>query len=194
VNADLRILFSDGTQIDVPLMTWVSDNLWHGGCMGLPRLPVEIKHVVSLTSADWYVYEHELLSHVYVSMRDELDQGFEQVDLLAQWVNECRKTGPALVHCQGGLNRSSLIVARALFLSGEARSGADAIEHLRDRRSPHVLFNEAFAAEVMSWRERHVDGIVRILGDASECTVDPQRADDIARRALTEACDNREGK
>ena len=40
----------------------------------------------------------------------------------------------------------------------------------------------------------HVDQIVRILGDASQCTVDPDRAEDIARRAVAEACDNREGK
>jgi hypothetical protein len=38
------------------------------------------------------------------------------------------------------------------------------------------------------------DEIVKILGDASEGTVAPERAKGIARRALAEACDNREGK
>jgi hypothetical protein len=39
-----------------------------------------------------------------------------------------------------------------------------------------------------------VHAIVNILGHASECTVDPERAEAIARRAIAEACDNREGK
>jgi hypothetical protein len=39
-----------------------------------------------------------------------------------------------------------------------------------------------------------VRAIVNILGHASECTVDPERAEAIARRAIAEACDNREGK
>jgi hypothetical protein len=39
-----------------------------------------------------------------------------------------------------------------------------------------------------------IHAIVNILGDASECTVDPERAEAIARRAIAEACDNREGK
>lgn len=39
-----------------------------------------------------------------------------------------------------------------------------------------------------------VEKIARILGDASHGTVSPERALDIARRALDEACDNREGK
>ncbi len=39
-----------------------------------------------------------------------------------------------------------------------------------------------------------VEKIARILGDASHGTVSPERALDTARRALDEACDNREGK
>ena len=40
----------------------------------------------------------------------------------------------------------------------------------------------------------HVEAIVDILGRASQATVDPERATDIAQRAIAEACDNREGK
>lgn len=39
-----------------------------------------------------------------------------------------------------------------------------------------------------------VELITGILGDASEATCDPDRARDIATRAVAEACDNREGK
>jgi len=47
------------------------------------------------------------------------------------------------VHCQVGLNRSSLVAARALVLSGEA-DPAGAVALLRARRSPACLCNETF--------------------------------------------------
>lgn len=36
--------------------------------------------------------------------------------------------------------------------------------------------------------------IYLLLADASQGTVEPSRAHDIAKRAVEEACDNREGK
>jgi hypothetical protein len=58
------------------------------------------------------------------------------------WVNLCRTTGPVLVHCQAGLNRSSLVAARALMLDG--RTAGDAIRTVREKRSPACLCNRAF--------------------------------------------------
>lgn len=57
----------------------------------------------------------------------------------------------ALVHnCQAGLNRSSLVAARALFLDGFG-TGETILTHLREQRSPAVLCNPAFEEEVLSW-------------------------------------------
>jgi len=41
---------------------------------------------------------------------------------------------------------------------------------------------------------KYVHAIYLLLADASQGTVDPERAKDIAQRAVDEACDNREGK
>lgn len=43
-------------------------------------------------------------------------------------------------------------------------------------------------------KETYIRTVYLILADASQGTVDPARAEDIARRAVEEACDNREGK
>lgn len=43
-------------------------------------------------------------------------------------------------------------------------------------------------------RQTYIRMVYLILCDASESTVDPHRAMDIAQRAVEEACDNREGK
>lgn len=45
-----------------------------------------------------------------------------------------------------------------------------------------------------SRQQRFADRIYYLLADASQGTVDPDRAREIAERAVEEACDNREGK
>jgi protein-tyrosine phosphatase len=81
-------------------------------------------------------------------MYDSVDQDMEGVDELATLVNNWREGGPVLVHCQAGLNRSALIVARAMFLNGEFETGDEIIRYLRAKRSPAVLCNPAFEAWV----------------------------------------------
>jgi protein-tyrosine phosphatase len=75
-------------------------------------------------------------------MYDSLDQATGQIDRWARWVNARRRTGPVLVHCQAGLNRSSLVVGRALMLDG--MSAPEAIWHVRKMRSPACLCNQTF--------------------------------------------------
>jgi protein-tyrosine phosphatase len=131
-------------RIECPFITQVADNLWQGGVENGLVLPEEIKHVVSLYKWEHYTVKHELLSSMTVTMFDAIDQGFEQIDSIARWVNVARHSGPVLVHCQAGLNRSSLVVATALKLSGEVDTGQEAIDLLRARRSAAVLCNPSF--------------------------------------------------
>ncbi|WP_099021220.1 protein-tyrosine phosphatase family protein [Mycolicibacterium palauense] len=138
------------TPFDVPYISYIGDNLWQGGCADGLMLPEDIDHVVSVYPWERYEMAREISSELYVEMYDSVYQGFEQIDAIATWINVCRKDGPVLVHCQAGLNRSSLVTARALYMQG-GMSGADIVAHLRNVRSPAVLCNPAFAAEVASW-------------------------------------------
>ncbi|PTR32088.1 protein-tyrosine phosphatase [Rhodococcus sp. OK519] len=128
---------------DVPVISEIADNLWQGGCREGLVLPDFVTHLVSLYPWEQYDIRHTVDSEMYVRMYDSAEQGFEQVDALAAWVNVCRQTGPVLVHCQVGLNRSSLVAGRAMVLSDEA-DPAGAIAVLRERRSPACLCNETF--------------------------------------------------
>ena len=127
---------------DVPFISQIAPNLWQGGCEDGQVLPDFIKHLVSLYPWESYHVRHTLDSVLLVRMYDSVDQTFEQIEELARWVNLCRRTGPVLVHCQAGLNRSSLVAARALMLEG--KSAEDAITTLRAKRSPACLCNRAF--------------------------------------------------
>lgn len=141
------------TPFDVPFITQVGPNLWQGGCANGMVLPGFIVHVVSLYPWEKYTLHDDVRGAHYIEMYDSEDQGLEQVDEIARMVNICRADGPTLVHCQAGLNRSSLIAARALWLAPGPKfnDGDQIVEHLRATRSPACLCNPAFETEVRSW-------------------------------------------
>jgi protein-tyrosine phosphatase len=146
---------------DVPYMSEIAGNLWQGGCISGLILPLNVRHVISLYPWEAYTVRHELLSYMQVQMYDSTDQAVDQVEVLSDWVNICRNTGPVLVHCQAGLNRSSLIAARALMKQPQESSGYrqqslslradEAIALLREKRSPACLCNPAFEEFLRSW-------------------------------------------
>jgi protein-tyrosine phosphatase len=127
---------------DVPYISEIAPKLWQGGCQQGLILPRSIQHLVSLYPWEGYRVAHELDSVLLVRMYDSEDQTFEQIEEIARWVNLCRTSGPVLVHCQAGLNRSSLVAARALMLEG--MTAEDAIRTVREKRSPACLCNRAF--------------------------------------------------
>lgn len=132
-----------GPEFRVKYVSQIVNNLWTGGCADGLHLPNEIVHVVSLYPWEAYRYHDNVRSLLQVYMYDSLDQAMSQVDHIARWVLACMEDGPTLVHCQAGLNRSGLVAARALVLSGDF-GPHEAIRLLRDRRSPAVLCNEHF--------------------------------------------------
>lgn len=137
-------------RFDVPFISEIVPNLWLGGCEDGLVLPSFIQHLVSLYPWESYTVDHELASSLNVRMYDSVDQAFHQVDGIAAWVNICRESGPTLVHCQAGLNRSSLVVARALVLSGMAIE--EAIDLIREKRSPACLSNRSFEKWLLAGR------------------------------------------
>lgn len=132
---------------DVPVITEIVPGLWQGGCQSGLVLPASISHLVSLYQGESFTVRHALASTRSVRMLDSTTQDVGGVDAIAMWVNECRASGPVLVHCQSGLNRSGLIVARALTLDG--MPPADAVALIRERRSPACLSNPAFLGWVL---------------------------------------------
>jgi hypothetical protein len=127
---------------DVPFVSEIVADLWQGGCEAGLVLPAFVKHLVSLYPWESYIVGHPISSLLLVTMYDSEDQEFKQVDAIAHWVNVCRADGPTLVHCQAGLNRSALVVARALILEG--MPSTEAIRLVREKRSPVCLCNPSF--------------------------------------------------
>lgn len=125
-----------------PLVSHVVGDLWIGGCIDRIRLPDDFEYVVSLYKWERYALGPNTLRHE-VEMYDSSDDlNADQLYVLAQMVNNFRTKGKTLVHCQAGLNRSSLVTALALILDGMRAD--EAIELLREKRSPAVLCNKTF--------------------------------------------------
>jgi hypothetical protein len=134
-----------GLAFDVPFLSHVEGNLYVGGCQRGLILPHFLVHLVSLYPWESYTVNHELRSRTELTAYDDdLGELEDLMDGLAAWVLVCLRSGPTLVHCQAGLNRSSLVAAYALMKAG--RSASEAVELLRDRRSPAVLCNRTFEA------------------------------------------------
>jgi hypothetical protein len=75
----------------------------------------------------------------------------------ARWVHARWQAGDrVLVRCQAGLNRSGLVTALVLVLDGW--QPGEAIAHLRDRRSPHVLCNRQFVRWLLDDSEAALQG------------------------------------
>lgn len=132
------------TFFDVPFISQIEENLWQGGCETGLNLPEFIENVVSLYPWERYTLRRDgiIPSYLTVVMYDSTSQGYGQVIEIARWLNAARAQGPTLVHCQAGLNRSSLVAATALVLEG--RTGREAVDLIRAQRSPACLCNHAF--------------------------------------------------
>lgn len=138
------------TPFDVPFISQIQGNLWQGGCQSGLHLPQFFNHVISLYPWEAYRVTHNLDSFMTVRMYDSLDQAMAQINAIAEWINVCVDSGPTLVHCQAGLNRSGLVAATALTRREKAPlTGREAIRLLRETRSPAVLCNPAFEAFVL---------------------------------------------
>lgn len=139
------------TPFDVPFISKLADNLYQGGCKDGLILPDYIDVVVSLYPWEKYTIRREdVIRHEY-RMYDSTTEPFHAGEVfgLAKLVDDYRKQGKnVLVHCQAGLNRSSLIAGIALLMNGDVKTGEEAIEMIRNNRSPACLCNPAFEAHL----------------------------------------------
>lgn len=131
----------------VDLISEIAPNLWMGGCIDDVGLGPEFSYVLSL-----YPWERYRLApntrRLEVRLYDSADvPDVTQLYELAELVNRERAQGRVLVHCQAGLNRSGLVTALSLIVSG--MTPGDAVALLREKRCPLVLCNQAFLSWVL---------------------------------------------
>lgn len=137
------VTYHQNLSFDVPYISHIEGNLYVGGCADGLILPDHIVNLVSLYPWERYSLRKPLISELYVKAYDDDVRDLQpHLERLARWVVDCLEQGPTLVHCQAGLNRSSLLAALVLI-----RKGGDpgqVISLLREKRSSAVLCNRSF--------------------------------------------------
>ena len=142
-------------RIKCPLITHIEGNLWQGGCIHGVNLGNTFKHVISLYPWEKYRWTEHLNTFLEVKLYDSNKMPpIEKIERIADWVNVCTETGPTLVHCQAGLNRSALVAAIALLRKHPERTPDEVIALLREKRSPVVLCNTTFESFVREYRAK----------------------------------------
>lgn len=138
-------------RIDCPIITPIAENLYMGGTDESMVLPAEVDYLLSLYQWGSYKIKHKLKGKLVITMYDaEGDVDRDSVLELANWVHERRQDGNVLVVCQAGLNRSGLVTATALVLGG--LKPREAVDLLREKRSPAVLCNQSFEDFVLGFK------------------------------------------
>lgn len=140
-----------GGYFNMPIFTEMDTNLWTGGTpAGRPSLTKHFDKVLCLYPWEPYPVS-DTVEKVDVELYDALDQALEQIEPLADLVNQWRDEGKrVLVHCQAGLNRSSLVAALAI-MKKSGKPGYQVINEMRQKRSSEVLCNDAFQEFLLNW-------------------------------------------
>lgn len=129
---------------EIPRISHIAGNIYQGGVLfGSPTLPARFSHVVNLFGVGWFREARVPTTSMVVDMADSDEQDMGGIDMLARWVVYAAQDAPVLVHCQAGLNRSGAVVARALMMA-YGLEAQQAIDTVRQRRSPAALCNEMF--------------------------------------------------
>lgn len=78
-------------------------------------------------------------------------ENYPRINSVAEMAHSAWKDGnKVLLRCQGGKNRSGLVMGVVLLLEGLDADAA--IELMREKRDQTVLFNEHFVKDLHSWR------------------------------------------
>lgn len=140
----------DGRRIDIPLISHITDNLYVGGHNRYVNLGEFFSHIFSLYIWEKKYKTHESVVHDAVEMLDSASEDTALVDrFIPAIIDALNEGGNVLVHCQAGINRSNLTAALVLR-EWKGLTSREAIDMLREKRSPLVLANKGFEKYLLS--------------------------------------------
>jgi protein-tyrosine phosphatase len=142
------IMQRNGEMVRIPAWTVIGDHLILGAHPA-DRMPTNVDAIANVDSFRFYDVPDRVL-YLHFAYRDT-DAIPDSADLhiVASSLNELRAAGKTVfIHCRLGLNRSALLTG--LVLIDEGYRAKDAIEMMRNLRSPYVLENKTFERYLLS--------------------------------------------
>jgi hypothetical protein len=131
-----------GAMVRIPAWTVIGDNLILGAHPA-DTLPPNVDVIANVDSFRFYEVPDGVIYLHFAYWDTDAVPDATELDVVAAFLNDLRAAGKTVfVHCRLGLNRSALLTG--LMLIDEGYLAEDAIDLMRDLRSPRVLENRTF--------------------------------------------------
>ena len=142
------IMQRDGEMVRIPAWTLIGDHLILGAHPA-DTMPPNVDAIANVDSFRFYDIPDGVL-YLHFAYRDaNVIPDSTDLRIAASFLNDLRAAGKTVfIHCRLGLNRSALLTG--LVLIDEGYRAKDAIEMMRNLRSPYVLENKTFERYLLS--------------------------------------------
>jgi Dual specificity phosphatase, catalytic domain len=142
------IMERNGEMVRIPAWTVIGDHLILGAHPA-DTMPPNVDAIANVDSFRFYDVPDGVL-YLHFAYRDaNVIPDSTDLHVAASFLNDLRAAGKTVfIHCRLGLNRSALLTG--LVLIDEGYRAKDAIERMRNLRSPHVLENKTFERYLLS--------------------------------------------
>ncbi len=142
------IMQRDGEMVRIPAWTVIGDHLILGAHPA-DTMPPNVDAIANVDSFRFYDVPDGAL-YLHFAYRDaNVIPDSTDLRIAASFLNDLRAAGKTVfIHCRLGLNRSALLTG--LVLIDEGYRATDAIELMRNLRSPYVLENKTFERYLLS--------------------------------------------
>ena len=134
--------------VRIPAWTVIGDHLILGAHPA-DTMPPNVDAIANVDSFRFYDIPDRVL-YLHFAYRDaNVIPDSTDLRIAASFLNDLRAAGKTVfIHCRLGLNRSALLTG--LVLIDEGYPAKDAIEMMRNLRSPYVLENKTFERFLLS--------------------------------------------
>jgi hypothetical protein len=142
------IMQRNGEMVRLPAWTVIGDHLILGAHPA-DTMPPNVDAIANVDSFRFYDLPDGAL-YLHFAYRDtNVIPDTTDLRIAASFLNDLRAAGKTVfIHCRLGLNRSALLTG--LVLMDEGYRARDAIELMRNLRSPYVLENKTFEHYLLS--------------------------------------------
>jgi Dual specificity phosphatase, catalytic domain len=142
------IMQRNGEMVRIPAWTIIGDHLILGAHPA-DTMPPNVDAIANVDSFRFYDIPDGVL-YLHFAYRDaNVIPDSTDLRIAASFLNDLRAAGKTVfIHCRLGLNRSALLTG--LVLIDQGYPAKDAIEMMRNLRSPYVLENKTFERYLLS--------------------------------------------
>lgn len=147
IEHELQGVIVSGIEVKMPRYSQIEGGLWVGG---LPPVaaPTQFDFIINLNPGmAYHLHRHQVqVCHLMYDERRLPDP--KPIGWVVKIALGFLKSGPTLIHCREGLNRSPFIAALVLIEQG--MTPAAAVQLLKEKRHAAIFSNDTYEKQLLS--------------------------------------------